>query len=258
MDLRDLEWIEQGLLPPAVSASERAAREDLAALYRLVDRFWGGTDGIYNHLTLRLPEEPHAFLIKRHAHLFSEVTASNLVKVDLREELDERAGVNRPGFVLHSAVLHAREDVNCVVHIHTSLGIAMSAHPRGLRMMSQAAMRFYGRVGYHDFEGITENSDERERIAAHLGTNHVLFLRNHGLVVAAASVRDAFERTRDLMTACESQLLLEAATPDIVEASPEICMGMVTQLEKHDAGRGAADWPAWRRLLDREAPGYAR
>jgi hypothetical protein len=83
-----------------VSASERAVREDLAALYRLVDRFWGGTDGIYNHVTLRLPEEPHAFLIKRHAHLFSEVTASNLVKVDLREELDERAGVNRPGFVL--------------------------------------------------------------------------------------------------------------------------------------------------------------
>jgi ribulose-5-phosphate 4-epimerase/fuculose-1-phosphate aldolase len=258
MELQDLEGIDWGRLPTAMSAGERAAREDLAALYRLVDRFWGGTDGIYNHLTLRVPGEAQAFLVKRHVDLFREVTASNLVKIDMREELDERAGVNRPGFVLHSAVLQARPDVNCVLHIHTSLGIAMSAHRRGLRMMSQAAMRFYGRVGYHDFEGITDNADERERIAAHLGANHVLFLRNHGLVVVAASVRDAFERTRDLMTACESQLLLEAATPDIIEAPPEICESMVAQLEKHDAGRGAADWPAWRRLLDREAPDYAR
>jgi len=240
-----------------LSAAEHAARVDLAAAYRLVDRFWGGADGIYNHLSLRAPGEPTQFLIKPHALLYREVTASKLVKVDLTQDLDEAAGVNRPGFVLHSGVLAARPDVNCVIHLHTALGIAMSAHPRGLRMMSQAAIRFWRRVGYHDFEGITEDTGERERITARLGQNHALFLRNHGLVVVGATVRDAFERTRDLLMACESQLMLEAAIADPVEVSDEICASMVQQLEAHDAGRGKADWPAWRRLLDAEQPGYA-
>ncbi len=239
------------------SRGEQAARLDLAAAYRLIDHFFSTTDGIYNHLSLRVPEEPNHFLIKRHALLYREVKASNLVKVDLRRDLDEAAGVNRPGFVLHSGVLAARPDVTCVVHMHSVPGIAMSAHPRGLRMMSQAAIRFYRRVGYHDFEGVTEHADERGRIAAALGNNHVLFLRNHGIVVVGATVRDAFERTRDLMTAIEAQLLLEASTDDIIEVPEAICESTVRQLERHDAGRGAADWPAWRRLMDEIAADYA-
>ncbi len=240
-----------------VSPEEREARLDLALGYRLIDHFFSTTDGIYNHLSLRVPDAPDHFLIKRHALLYREVTASNLIKVDLHRDLDETAGVNRPGFVLHSSVLAARSDVNCVIHMHTVPGIAMSAHPRGLRMMSQAAIRFYRRVGYHAFEGVTEHADERARIAAALGDNHLLFLRNHGIVIVGATVRDAFERTRDLMTAIESQLLLEASTSDIVEVPDAICESTVQQLEKHDAGRGAADWPAWRRLMSRIAPGYA-
>ncbi len=236
---------------------EEAARLDLAAAYRLVDHFFPTTDGIYNHLSLRVPGDPDRFLIKRHTLLYREVTASNLAKVDLHRDLDEAAGVNRPGFVLHSGVLAARPDVNCIVHMHTVPGIAMSAHPRGLRMMSQAAIRFYRRVGYHDFEGVTEHADERGRIAAALGDNHVLFLRNHGFVVVGATVRDAFERTRDLMTAIESQLLLEASTSDIIEVPDAICASTVRQLERHDAGRGSADWPAWRRLMDGIAADYA-
>ncbi len=236
---------------------EWAARLDLAAAYRLIDHFFPTTDGIYNHLSLRVPGAPDCFLIKQHASLYREVKASNLIKVALDRELDEKAGVNRPGFVLHSGVLASRPDVNCVVHMHTPLGIAMSAHRHGLRMMSQAAIRFYRRVGYHDFEGVTEHADERVRIAAALGSNHVLFLRNHGIVVVGATVRDAFERTRDLMTAIESQLLLEAATADIVEVSDSVCEATVRQLERHDAGRGSADWPAWRRLMDMVAVDYA-
>lgn len=239
------------------SSGEWAARCDLAAAYRLIDHFFPTTDGIYNHLSVRVPGSPNLFLIKRHDLLYREVTASNLVKVDMDRDLDESAGVNRPGFVLHSGVLANRPDVHCVIHMHTALGIAMSAHPKGLRMMSQAAIRFYRRIGYHDFEGVTEHADERNRIAASLGDNHLLLLRNHGIVIVGATVRDAFERTRDLMTAIESQLLLEACTNDIGEVPDAICESTVRQLERHDAGRGTADWPAWRRLMDALAPDYA-
>jgi ribulose-5-phosphate 4-epimerase/fuculose-1-phosphate aldolase len=241
----------------AMEPAERDARINLAAAYRLVDHFYSTTDGIYNHLSFRVPGEPLKFLIKQHALLYREVTAANLVKVDMTADLDERSLVNRPGFVLHSGVLAARPDVNCVIHMHGPLGIAMSAHGRGLRMMSQAAVRFYKRVGYHPFEGITEDAGERERIAAALADNDVVFLRNHGVVIVGDTVRDAFERTRDLMTACESQLLLEAATDDIVEVPDAICETMVVQLKAHDAGRGKADWPAWLRLMDVVSPGYA-
>ncbi|WP_176593784.1 class II aldolase/adducin family protein [Sphingobium sp. EM0848] len=237
--------------------AERAARQDLAAAYRMIDRFFPTTDGIYNHLSLRVPGEPRQFLIKRHALLYREVTASNLVRVDMDADLDESSGVNRPGFVLHSGVLRARPDVACVFHMHGATGIAMSAHGGGLRMISQAAIRFYKRIGYHPFEGVTDNPDERERLAAALGDNHALFLRNHGIVVVGSSVRETFERTRDLMTACESQLMLEAATDNIVEVPDAICESTVRQLELHDRGRGKADWPAWRRLMDEVAPGYA-
>ncbi len=223
----------------------------------MVDRFFPTTDGIYNHLSLRVPGMPRHFLIKPHALLYREVKASNLVRVDMDADLDERAGVNRPGFILHSGVLRARPDVECVVHMHTQPGIAMSAHGAGLRMISQAAIRFYKRIGHHPFEGVTEKAEERERLAAALGENHALFLRNHGIVIVGASVREAFERTRDLMTACETQLMLEAATDNIIEVPDDICASTVRQLELHDRGRGKADWPAWRRLMDEVAPGYA-
>lgn len=236
---------------------EWAVRQDLAAAYRMIDRFFPTTDGIYNHLSLRVPGAPRHFLIKPHALLYREVTASNLVRVNMDSDLDEAAGVNRPGFVLHSGVLRGRADVGCVIHMHTVPGIAMSAHGGGLRMISQAAIRFYKRIGYHAFEGVTEHADERERLAASLGSNYALFLRNHGIVVVGTNVREAFERTRDLMTACEIQLALEAATRDIVEVPDAICESTVRQLELHDAGRGKADWPAWRRLMDETAPGYA-
>ncbi len=254
--------LDLGATSPVAGASgqpaqaEAEARVNLAAAYRLVDHFFSTTDGIYNHLSVRAPTDPDQFLIKQHALLYREVTASNLVKVNMTAELDETSGVNRPGFVLHSAVLAARPDINCVVHMHGPIGIAMSAHAGGLKMMSQAAIRFYKRIGYHRFEGITEDAGERDRIAAALGDNHVLFLRNHGVVVVGATVRDAFERTRDLMTACESQLTLEAATPNIIEVPAAICETMVIQLEAHDAGRGRADWPAWLRLVDAVSPGY--
>ncbi len=241
---------------PAIT-TEASARVHLAALYRLIDHHFPSTDGIYNHVTLRVSGSPDLFLIKPHALLYEEVTASSLVVADMTRDLDERSHVNRPGFVLHGAILRARADVDCVVHIHSIAGLAMAAHGGGLRMLSQNALRFHGRLGYHAYEGITDGDAEGPRIAAALGDDNIaLVLRNHGLVICGRTPREAFERTRDLLIACETQLALEATGSAMVEVPEEICIRVAQQFAAHDAGRGAADWPAWIRFLDRRDAGY--
>ncbi len=122
--------------PANISPEEWQARVDLAAVYRLTAHY-GWDDVIYNHSSMRVPGEPRMFLMKRHELLYTEVTASNLVKVSMDHDLDEKSGVNRPGFTLHGGVLGAREDVNCAVHVHTNNGMAIGALKGGLRMLSQ-------------------------------------------------------------------------------------------------------------------------
>ena len=166
--------------PQAELATEAEARFQLAALYRLIDHHFPSTDGIYNHLSLRVPDLTDHFLIKQHALLYEEVTASNLVRADMTRELDESAHVNRPGFVLHSTILRSRPDVNCVVHLHTTPGLVLSASRTGLKMLSQNALRFFGRIGVHPYEGITDGDAEGPRIAAALGSGNIaLILSNH-------------------------------------------------------------------------------
>ena len=232
-----------------ISDAEWEARVDLAAVYRLIAHY-GWDDVIYNHSSMRVPGEPRMFLMKRHELLYTEVTASNLVKVNMDEDLDEKAGVNRPGFTLHGGVLNARPDVNCAVHMHTATGMAIAGLKSGLRMLSQQAIRFYSRIGYHAYEGITEDFGERERINRDLGQNRALILHNHGLLTVGKTGREAFVLMHYLMEAAEIQLRLEATGSELIEIPPEICAKTVAQYEKHDAGRGAADWAAYLRMLD--------
>jgi ribulose-5-phosphate 4-epimerase/fuculose-1-phosphate aldolase len=238
-----------------MSDAERAARIDLAAIYRLCAHY-GWDDLIYNHCAMRVPGEETKLLMKRHELLWTEVTASNLVKVDMREDLDERAGVNRPGFTLHGGVLMGRPDVTCSIHVHTEWGMALSGLAHGLRMVSQQALRFYKRIGYHAYEGITEDFSERERILAHLGNNRALILHNHGLLTVGRNAREAFILMRYLMSAAEIQLRLEATGAKLIEIAPEVCEKVAAQYESHDSGRGSADWPAYLRMLDGLDPGY--
>src|SRR5258707_12431040 len=151
-----------------ISAAEWEARVDLAAVYRL-DAHDRWDDVSYDHCSMRVPGEDRKFLMKQHELLWTEVTASNLVKVDMDEDLDERAGVNRPGFTLHSAILRGRADVNCAVHVHTRTGMAIAGLNGGLRMISQESVRFFGSLGCPPYEGITEDSDGPARLVAHLG-----------------------------------------------------------------------------------------
>jgi len=243
-----------GRIPAAVSQdriapAEWQARIDLAAVYRLL-AYYRWDDVIYNHSSMRVPGEPRMFLMKKHELLYTEVTASNLVKVNMDEDLDEKSGVNRPGFTLHGGVLSARPDVNCAVHVHTENGTALSGLKHGQRMVSQQALRFYKRVGYHGYEGITEDFDERARINKDLGQNRALIMQHHGMLTVGKSAREAFVLMKYLLTAAEIQLKMEATGGELLEVPPDVCAKTAEQFEHHDSGRGGADWPAYLRVLD--------
>src|SRR5215472_4283164 len=235
--------------PEGMTEAEWEARVELAAVYRLVAHY-GWDDVIYNHCSMRVPGEPSKFLMKQHELLWTEVTATNLVKVDMDDDLDESAGVNRPGFTLHGGVLSARPDVNCAIHVHTELGMALAGLKHGLRMLSQPAIRFYNRIGYHPYEGITEDFGERARINKALGKNRALIMRNHGLLTVGRTAREAFVLMKTLIEASDIQLKMEATGGDLIEIPAEICEKTAHQYEHHDSGRGSADWPAYLRMLD--------
>jgi len=240
----------------SVSPEEWEARVDLAAGYRLSHHHqWA--DSIYNHISMRVPGEPHMFLIKAHELLYNEVAASNLIKVDMRnDDVDERLHVNRPGFTLHGGLLALRPDINSAFHTHNPATIAVANQKTGLQLVSNAAIRFYKNVGYHDFEGITEDLEERERIAAALGTKSVLLMRNHGAVTVGKTVRDSYDLMKALDEACDLQLRQQAAVVDFVQPSEAVLERTQQQRASHDTGRGSADWPATLRKLDMIDPSY--
>ncbi|MEP7029386.1 MAG: class II aldolase/adducin family protein, partial [Pseudolabrys sp.] len=144
----------------------------------------------------------------------------------------------------------ARDDVNCAVHVHTNNGMAIGALPHGLRMVSQQAIRFYQRIGYHKYEGITEDFAERERINKDLGNNRAMIMNHHGLLTVGKSARESFVLMKALLDACDIQLKLEMIGGDIVEIPPSICAKTAEQYEHHDSGRGSHDWAAYLRMLD--------
>jgi ribulose-5-phosphate 4-epimerase/fuculose-1-phosphate aldolase len=240
-----------------VSSAEWEARVDLAAAHRLAEiNDW--TDLIFNHFTVRVPGEPGRFLIKRHTLFFEEVTASNLVKVDVEgAPVGTESDVNPAGFTIHSAVYHARPDVEAVMHLHSEAGATISARKGGLRCLCQEAMQFYDRVGYHDFEGIALDTEERERLAANLGRRKAMILRNHGLLTCGSSVAEAMLSLRNLIMVAEVQLRIEATGAEINEPPPEVCERTARQFEALAQKHGhRAEWQGVLRWLDRRDPSY--
>ena len=207
--------------PPGMAESEWIARLELAACYRLFDHL-GWTEMIFNHLTLRLPGEPPSFLINPYGLHYAEVTARNLLRIDVdgRKLDDSPWPANPAGFVIHSAIHRAREDAHCVMHTHTTAGVAVACKEAGLSHDNFYGAQFFGRVAYHDFEGVTTDPGEQARLVASLGGRDVLILRNHGLLVTGASVPEAFRTLWSLQRACEVQLAAGSiAGPD--RAVPE-------------------------------------
>jgi ribulose-5-phosphate 4-epimerase/fuculose-1-phosphate aldolase len=194
-------------------AEEWQIRCDLAALYRLADRY-GMSDLIYTHISARVPGT-HDFLINPFGVLFQHMTASALVRIDMHgqivdPDLRSRVRVNAAGFNIHSAVHMARPDVACVIHSHTTAGMAISAQRGGLLPITQHAMMFHDGLAFHDYESFATKEDERTRIAADLGSKDVMVLRNHGMLVCGRSIAEAFHSAYHLERACQAQLMATA------------------------------------------------
>lgn len=244
--------------PEHISAEEWEIRCDLAVLYRLIAHFrW--TDLIYTHISARLPGEAHHFLINDYRRMFHEMRASDLVRIDLNgNQLDSTRPdqvVNRAGFVIHSALHEARDDLLCIVHTHTRAGIAVSAQKCGLLPISQHALKYYGHLAYHDYEGIALDTDERERLVVDMGPrNRAMILRNHGLLVGGRTVPEAFDHIYFLERACEAQLAAQAAGMEQILIPPaDVCEHTAGQY-RHDEIPGWVDmaWSAALRLIDAE------
>ena len=240
-----------------VSEEEWAVRVDLAALYRLVTHF-GWDDLIFTHHSARVPGPEDHFLINPFGLMFDEITASSLLKIDVdgKVVMESEYSYLDAGFAIHSAVHMARPDLTCVMHTHTVAGMAVAAQADGLLSINQKSMPFHRRIGYHDYEGIAGDLDERQRIAANMGTHKVVILRNHGLLAAGESVAEAFMIMRTLEEACKAQIAAQAGGGELVFPSDEVCEHTARQFEKF-MPLGGTVWTALRRMLDRQDPTYA-
>ncbi len=239
------------------SPAEQQTRIDLAAAYRLV-ALNGWDDLIYTHVSAAVPDEPGHFLINPFGLAFDEVRASNLVKIDLAGRIvgASEHPVNATGFALHGAVHAARADAFCVMHLHNTAGIAVSIQRDGLLSASQHALRFYGQLGSHDYEGLAFTPAEGERLCASLGDHPAMLLRNHGTLTVGRTVAEAWVLMATLIKACEIQLQAQAGGVPLVLPSADVARRTAEQLYDGGAIEGTLEWPALLRKLDRIDPSY--
>jgi ribulose-5-phosphate 4-epimerase/fuculose-1-phosphate aldolase len=241
-----------------MSDTERALRMRVAAAYR-VFALLGWTELIYNHITLRLPGTDGHFLINPFGLHYTEVTASNLVKVDADGRvLDEsRWGVNPAGATIHCAIHRGIADAHCVMHTHTTAGCAVAGSRAGLSGDNFYGAMLHERVAYHDFEGITLHADEGPRLLRSIGDRHAVILRNHGLLAWGRGIEQAFALLWTLQRACEIQVAGAGLGPTIPvpEAVRRRASADALQFDPdHGGGRDVFD--ALVRQVDRIDPGY--
>jgi ribulose-5-phosphate 4-epimerase/fuculose-1-phosphate aldolase len=241
-----------------VSDAEWQVRVDLAAAYRLVAHY-GWDDLIFTHISARVPGPEHHFLLNPYGLMFDEVTASNLVKVDLSGNivLATQHVINPAGFTIHSAVHGAREDALCVMHLHTDNGIAVSAQAKGLLPISQQSLFGLASLAYHDYEGLALDDNEKPRLVADLGNKHSMILKNHGLLTVGRSVAEAFLAMFMLERACRIQIMAQAGGAELIDIPNSILERVATQVNVVNLGQGAQlVWPGLLRKLDRMDSSY--
>ncbi|MBV6303404.1 class II aldolase/adducin family protein [Candidimonas humi] len=244
------------------SPEEWQRRVDLAACYRLV-YMYGMSDMIANHISCNVPGEDGAFLINAYGMMYEEITASSLIKVDLSGKILSQPdfgslnyGVNKAGYVIHSAIHEARHDVACVIHIHSWPTMAVSALECGLLPITQTSMRFL-KIGYHDYVGVVLNESEKESLVRDLGDSEALILRNHGAITVGKSIGEAFNWMHRLELACRTQLAAMACNTPLSKVSPEVLQDTWNNYQPGTRRPyGLMEWPALLRKLDRIDPSY--
>jgi ribulose-5-phosphate 4-epimerase/fuculose-1-phosphate aldolase len=244
------------------SKAEWQARIDLAACYRLVEMY-GMADMMANHITVRVPGEEAAFLINAYGMMYEEITASSLIKVDHSGAVlskpdfgDLDYGINKAGYVIHSAVHEARPDVGCIIHTHSWASMAVSSLACGLLPQTQTAMRFL-KIGYHDYQGVVLDTAEQESLVADLGAGEALILRNHGALIVGRTAGEAFNWAHRLELACRAQIGAMACGSALQEVPREV---LEETWNNYQPGTrrpyGLMEWPALLRKLDRTDPSY--
>ncbi len=236
------------------SAAEWEVRVDLAAMFRLTHLF-GWDDTVWNHITARVPGTDHTFLMHRFGLLYEEVTASNLIKVDENGKvLEGPPDVNTAGFVIHSAVHLHHPDNHFVFHAHPPSALAATAFRDGIPYWVQDSSMLYGKIGYHDWEGLSVDLEERFRIAENLADNKVLVMRNHGFLSVGKSAGEAFMNMYYMIRMCEVAVQAQAAGLPLEPGKQELWELSCQQYEAFAPGK--YEWPALKRRADRADPSY--
>ena len=236
-----------------VSPEEWQVRQDLAACYRLVADF-GWSDLVFTHITARVPGTEDQFLINPYGLMFNEITASSLVKIDQQgNKLDDSPyPVNPAGFTIHSAVHAVRHDALCVLHTHTASGVAVSAQKDGVLPLSQQSIFVLSSLGYHDYEGVALNEEEKPRLVKNLGQNRFLMLRNHGLLTVGKTVADAFLNMYTFENTCNIQVRAQAGGGELIRIPQQIIDGAMAQSKAATKSLGGMlAWPGLLRRLDK-------
>jgi ribulose-5-phosphate 4-epimerase/fuculose-1-phosphate aldolase len=242
--------------------AEWQARVDLAACYRLV-AIYGMSDMMANHISSRVPGEDGAFLINAYGMMYEEITASSLIKIDHDGNIlskpdfgDLNYGINKAGYVIHSAVHEARPEVDCVIHTHSWASMAVSSLECGLLPITQTAMRFL-KIGYHDYQGVVLDLTEQASLVKDLGQGEALILRNHGALTVGRSVGEAFNWMHRLELACHAQLAAMACSTPFVKVAPDVLEETWNNYQPSTRRPyGLMEWPALLRKLDRMDPSY--
>lgn len=252
---------ERIAVPPKkgeVSAEEWQLRVDLAAAYRLI-ALYSWDDLIFTHVSARIPGEEHHFLINPYGMMFEEITASSLVRVDQEgNKIDpDDFDINPAGFTIHSAIHAIRDDATCVMHTHTTAGVAVSAQKEGLLPLSQQSLFPLSNLAYHDYEGVALREDEKARLQKDLGNNNFMILRNHGLLTTGGSIADAFLGMYILQRACEVQIQALSGNREMTPIPAGIVDTIRQQAEQVTRGMGGQlAWPGLLRKLDRIDTGF--
>lgn len=244
------------------SEAEWQARVDLAACYRLVE-LYGMADMMANHISVRVPDEEDAFLINPYGMMYEEITASCLIKVDHDGKILSKPdfgslnyGINKAGYVIHSAVHHARPEVACVIHTHSWASMAVSALECGLLPITQTAMRFL-KIGYHDYQGVVLDTAEQASLIEDLGQGEALILRNHGALTVGNTVGEAFNWMHRLELACRSQVAAMSCNTPLQQVPANVLQETWNNYQPGTRRPyGLMEWPALLRKLDRLDPGY--
>ncbi len=241
-----------------VSEAEWEQRVHLAACYRMM-AYYGWDDLIFSHISARVPNEEGYILMNPYGMFFEEITASSLIKVDFegRKVLETPYDVVPAGLVIHSAIHAARKDAECVLHLHSLSGVAVSAQKEGVLPISQHSILVLASLAYHDFEGVALRDDEKPRLVADLGDKNFYMLRNHGLITVGDSIPEAFMRMYFFETACKIQIMAQSGGSDLIPIDPTIIATAKEQVQQATRQSGGAlACPGVLRKLDRLDPSF--